>query len=101
MNMFTTESVIAWARSKTPDDTFHFVSNRQCFFAQYLREVHGMDAYVTTLSFWDIKHPRQSFEVPDVVQKALSSALDDTPYDRSGELHTRFHAVADYLEQGA
>lgn len=60
-------SVIAWARSKPADDTFHFVSNRQCFFAQYLREVHSMDAYVTTTSFWDIEHPRQNFEVPGVV----------------------------------
>lgn len=100
LNTITTKSVIAWARSKAPEDTFRFVDNRHCFFAQYLRDVQGIEAWVSTTAFWEIGDRKLLHNIPEYVQDALSDALDVTPTNSSGK-SIRFHMVADFLEKAA
>lgn len=94
----STLSVIAWALAKDPEATFIYSSNRHCFFAQYLKEVCGLDAWVTSTSFWPIDHIRNVQEIPDQVHTALDLALDATPTSIQGKL-IRYHLVAQYLER--
>lgn len=98
LNNIDLPGVVAWARSKPADATFVFVSNRHCFFAQYLRDVHKLEASVTTSDFWLLADPRSVYDVPEPVQTSLHYILVKTLRDGIKDKELSFHTVANDLE---
>lgn len=90
--------VVAWARTKPADATFVFVDNRHCFMAQYLHDVHNMEATVSTFAFNTMDDPNTIYRVPPDIADALSDTLEVTPRIGIQDKCLSFHTVADYLE---
>lgn len=57
----TVKSVLDWAKTKKVSDTYTFWDTHNCFFARYLKEVHGVEFPIVALTRYQCA---QSYDEP-------------------------------------